>query len=47
MQHQASRMINGLSKVPYEERLRLMDLQTLSYWRLCGDTNRNIQTCAW
>jgi len=30
-------MINGLKKVPYEERLRLMDLPTLSYRRLHED----------
>ena len=38
VQHHATRMINGLKKVPYEERLRLMDLPTLSYIRLRGDS---------
>ena len=37
VQHRATRMINGLRKVPYEERLRLMDLPTLSYRSLRGD----------
>ena len=37
VQHRATRMINGLKKVPYEERLRLMDLPTMSYRRLRGD----------
>jgi len=37
MQHRATRMINGLKKVPYEGRLRLMDLPSLSYQRLRGD----------
>ena len=37
VQHHATRIINGLKKVPYEERLRLMDLPTLSYRRLHGD----------
>jgi len=37
VQHRATRMINGLRKVPYEERLRLIDLPTLSYLRLRGD----------
>jgi len=37
VQHRATRMINGLKTVLYEERLRLMDLPTLSYRRLHGD----------
>jgi len=37
VQHRATRMINGLKKVPCEERLKLMDLPSLSYRRLRGD----------
>ena len=38
VQHRATRMITSLRKLPYEERLKLMDLPTLSYRRLRGDT---------
>ena len=37
VQHRATRLINELRKLPYEERLRLMDLPTLAYRRLRGD----------
>jgi len=39
VQHRATRMINGLRKMPYEERMKLMDLPPylLSYRRLRGD----------
>ena len=37
VQHRATRMIPGMSKLSYEERLRKMDLPTLEYRRKRGD----------
>ena len=37
VQHWATRMVPGLSKLNYEQRLKLMDLRSLSYRRLRGD----------
>jgi len=37
VQHRATRMVPGLSKQNYEQRLKLMDLPSLSYRRLRGD----------
>ena len=33
VQHQATRIVPGLAKLPYEERLRKMDLPSLTYQR--------------
>ena len=37
VQHRATRMVPGLAKLPYEDRLRRLDLPTLSYRRTRGD----------
>ena len=37
VQHRATRMVPGLSKLSYEDRLRKMDLPTLDYRRSRGD----------
>jgi ribonuclease P/MRP protein subunit RPP40 len=37
VQHRATRMVPGLSKLSYEERLRRLDLPTLAYRRVRGD----------
>ena len=37
VQHRATRMVPGLSKLSYEDRLRKMDLPTLEYRRSRGD----------
>ena len=37
VQHRATRMVPGLAKLPYEERLRKMDLPSLVYRRNRGD----------
>jgi len=37
VQHRASRMVPGLSKLCYEDRLRKLDIPSLSYRRLRGD----------
>ena len=37
VQHRATRMVPGLAKLPYEDRLRKMDLPSLAYRRNRGD----------
>jgi len=37
VQNRATRMVPGLSKLNYEQRVKLMDLRSLSYRRLRGD----------
>ena len=37
VQHRTTKLVPSLSKYSYEERLRKMDLPSLSYRRLCGD----------
>jgi hypothetical protein len=37
VQHRATRMVPGLAKLPYEERLKRMDLPSLTYRRTRGD----------
>jgi len=37
VQHRATRMVPGLAKLNYEERLRRIDLPTLAYRRTRGD----------
>jgi len=37
VQHRATRMVPGLAKLSYEERLRRIDLPTLAYRRTRGD----------
>ena len=37
VQHRATRMVHGLAKQHYEDRLKLMNLPSLAYRRLRGD----------
>ena len=37
VQHWSTAMVPGLSRIPYEERLKLMDLHSLAFRRIRGD----------
>jgi hypothetical protein len=46
VQHRATKMVPGLAKLCYEERLKKMDLPSLAYRRARGDAIE-IQVSAW